>query len=66
MDLGVCVRGLAGGSYSSYVQRSSIYKSALWSTWPRAFSNPFAEDNASSSSQPQGQESQLHESLPLL
>lgn len=28
----------------------SSYKSVPWSTWPRAFSNPFAEDNASYSS----------------
>lgn len=41
------------------------YKSVPWSTWPRAFSNPFAADNASYSSQPQGQESQPHESLPF-
>lgn len=30
--------------------RISSYKSVPWSTWPRAFSNPFAEDNASYSS----------------
>ena len=52
----------AGGE-SLTVQRILSYKSVPWSTWPRAFSNPFAEDNASYSSQPQGQESQPHESL---
>lgn len=44
-------------------QRVFSYKSVPWSTWPRAFSNPFAADNASYSSQPQGQERQPHESL---
>lgn len=53
------------GKESPTIQGILSYKSVPWSTWPRAFSDPFAEDNASYSSQPQGQKSQSHESLPF-